>query len=66
MFAEASTTVNSLDPRRKALLPVNALFASTSQLPPEPAVESGVYQGLALDLVAAAKNVLAEIDGGAA
>jgi hypothetical protein len=66
MFAEATTAVGSLNSRRRTLLAVNPLFASTSQLPPEPAMEPGVYDGLALNLTAAATNVLAEIDAGVA
>ena len=66
MFAEAATAVGSLNSRRRTLLAVNPLFASTSQLPPEPAMEPGVYDGLALNLTAAATNVLAEINAGVA
>jgi hypothetical protein len=65
-FAEAATSVHSLDARRKALVAVNPFFASSSQLPPAPAMEQSAFDGMALNLPAAARSALAEIDAGAA
>jgi hypothetical protein len=62
--AEAATAIQGLDSRRRALLAVNPLFASASQLPPAPAVEQEVFDGLAMNLPAAARTALAEIDAG--
>ena len=61
-FAEAATSVHSLDPRRKALVAVNPYFASSSQLPPAPAIEQNAFDGLAMNLPAAARSALAELD----
>jgi hypothetical protein len=64
--AEAETAAQNLDPRRKALVAVNPLFAVASKLPPPPVVEQEALDALAMNLPAAARNILTDIDSRAA
>ena len=59
--AVADSEKQSLDQRRKQLLAVDPLFAKSSELPPEPSVESIMMEHIALNLPAIAKIALNEL-----
>ncbi|MBM3884871.1 MAG: hypothetical protein FJ361_03370 [Gemmatimonadetes bacterium] len=58
-FAEAMHTVDALEERRRPLLSVNPLFASTAELPPAPQLDPMVQDTLRFDLEAFARESLA-------
>lgn len=58
-FAEAMHAVDALDARRRPLLSVNPLFASTAELPPAPELDPMVQDTLRFDLEAFARESLA-------
>lgn len=60
-IAVADSEIHSFDPRRKPLVSINAHFAKTSDLPPEPNIEGIVYEHMALNLPAIAKNTLQDL-----
>ncbi len=60
--AVAASEIHSLDERRKSLASVNPLFAKTSMLPPEPNIEDITFEHIAINLPAAAKNAIDELN----
>lgn len=61
-MSQAETKTNELEPRRRALLAVNAHYAEASELPPPPSVGDLAAAHSALNLKAIARNALAELD----
>lgn len=59
--AVADSEKQNLEYRRKQLLAVDPLFAKSSELPPEPSIESITMERIALNLPAMAKNALNEL-----
>ncbi len=59
--AIADNEKQNLEFRRKQLLAVDPLFAKSSELPPEPSIESVTMERIALNLPAIAKNALNEL-----
>jgi len=57
-IAVADSEIHSFDPRRKPLVSINAHFAKTSELPPEPSIEAIVHEHMSLNLPIIAKNTL--------
>lgn len=55
--------LQSLDERRKKIIPVNSYFATYADLPPEPSTEPSLMQDFAVDLQQVAISQIARIDG---
>ena len=60
-IAVAAGNVGQLDNRRKPLAEVNPLLAQDSELPPEPSVEDTAYQYAGVNLSAAAREALDQL-----
>lgn len=60
--AVAADEVGDMDPRRRDLATVNPLLGKTSQLPPQPNVADITFEHLAINLPAAARNALDEVE----
>lgn len=54
--------LQSLDPRRKKIIPVNSYFATYAELPPEPSVEQKLMVDFTMDLNQVATSQIARID----
>lgn len=55
--------LQSLDERRKKIIPVNSYFATYADIPPEPSTEPSLMQDFAVDLQQVAASQIARIDG---
>lgn len=55
--------LQSLDPRRQKIIPVNSYFATYADLPPEPSVEPRLMEDFAMDLQQVASAQIARIEG---
>lgn len=53
--------LQSLDPRRQKIIPVNSYFATYSELPPEPSVEPKLMEDFAMDLQEVAAQEISKI-----
>ncbi len=53
--------LQSLDPRRQKIIPVNSYFATYSELPPEPSVEPKLMEDFAMDLQEVAAQQISRI-----
>lgn len=60
--AVAADNVNLLDERRKPLAEFSPLLAQTSELPPVPSIDDVAYEYAGINLNAAAKEALEELD----
>lgn len=54
--------LQSLEPRRQKIIPVNSYFATYSELPPEPSVEPKLMEDFAMDLQQVAAQQIYRID----
>lgn len=54
--------LQSLDPRRQKIIPVNSYFATYAELPPEPSVEPKLMEDFAMDLQQIASDQISRID----
>lgn len=60
--ATAADEVGDMEPRRRELATVNPLLGKTSQLPPQPDVADITFEHLAINLPAAAKSALEDME----
>ena len=61
-LARATEELQNLDPRRKKLAKAGAHFATMSEIPPEPNIESQTFEDFTMNLVKMADDALKNLD----